>query len=101
MALIDEAEIRRRYELLTAGEEMPDLLADEGVFNQIAEMPGTAGTFHGHEGAGRGAAGPHRQVRRAGSVEAPRHPFALGRGPPRGGGRQLVGGATEPGTLES
>lgn len=51
MALIDEAEIRRRYERLTAGEEMPDLLADDVVINQAAELPGTAGTLHGLEGA--------------------------------------------------
>jgi hypothetical protein len=52
MALIDEAEIRRRYERLTAhSEPEPDLLADDVVINQLAEMPGTAGTFHGLEGA--------------------------------------------------
>jgi hypothetical protein len=50
MALIDEAEIRRRFERLTAGDQMPDLLADDVVINQMAEMPGTAGTFHGIEG---------------------------------------------------
>jgi ketosteroid isomerase-like protein len=51
MALIDEAEIRRRYERLTAGDLMLDLLADDVVINQLAEMPGTAGTFRGLEGA--------------------------------------------------
>jgi hypothetical protein len=50
MAMIDEAEIRRRYERLTAGEAMPDLLADDVVINQAAEIPGTAGTFRGLEG---------------------------------------------------
>ncbi|HEY8640531.1 MAG TPA: nuclear transport factor 2 family protein, partial [Solirubrobacterales bacterium] len=50
MALIDEAEIRRRYERLTAGDEMADLLADDFVFHQQAELPGTAGTFRGLEG---------------------------------------------------
>lgn len=51
MALIDEAEIRRRYEHLTAHSEAePDLLADDVVINH-AEMPGTWGTFHGLEGA--------------------------------------------------
>jgi len=48
--VIDEAEIRRRYELLTAGEPMPDLLADDVMINQAAGTPGTAGTFRGIEG---------------------------------------------------
>ena len=48
--LIDEAEIRRRYARLTAGEQMPDLLAEDIVINQSAEIPGTAGTFQGLEG---------------------------------------------------
>ncbi|MGH2981102.1 MAG: nuclear transport factor 2 family protein [Solirubrobacterales bacterium] len=48
--MIDEPEIRRRYERLTAGEEMPDLLADDVVINQTALIPGTAGAFRGHEG---------------------------------------------------
>ena len=37
--LIDEAEIRRRYARLTAGEQMPDLLAEDIVINQAAEIP--------------------------------------------------------------